>query len=670
VLLGGVGLLAACSSDSEPVQRSALSLTDTAAVAPFEPTLTLTSPDGLLRLEVGTDELRRPRYRVIRSDEDADISVITDSTLGLETSIGSFSTADTVLAVGDAKLITDSYTLPHGKARTSSVDAWTQTVLAGDLSIDLWVANTAIAFRYRIANEIAGGVVDWERTSFAVPPESEAWLQPHDPPTLYTPAYERLRSRVSTAGSPGNTTHGWTFPSLFANAQGWTLITESALEDGAAGSHFSPAATNGEFLLDFAARGEGNGVGDPRPSINGEWTSPWRIIMHSENVADIVESDHVRHLSPGPPAHAGTDFTWVEPGRVSWSWWSDHASSRDANAMEPFIDLASDLGWEYSLVDANWDTFGEERLAELVDYAAERNVELFLWYNSGGTNNAVTEAPRGRMVDEATRREEFAMLAEIGIVGVKVDFFHSDKPVTIQQYRDIMTDAADFELMTNFHGSTVPRGWQREFPHLMTMEAVRGAEMYTFDPSYQRSAPRQNTVLPFTRNVVGPMDYTPVILGDVVTRTTTNSHELALTVVFESPLLHLVDTPEAYLSQPPEVVDLLSTVPVVWDETRFVGGHPEEHVTIARRLGGDWWVGAISALEEPMSVSVDLDDLGVRAGATRTQVCDDPTWDHRAVGTNLDPSRYLIISDEISNPEQNLSLVLAPNGGCLVRFTN
>ena len=397
------------------------------------------------------------------------------------------------------------------------------------------------------------------------------------------------------------------------------LVTETALGDGAAGSHLSPVVEEGEYLVDLPHRGEGNGVGDPRPIVGSNgWASPWRLIVASPDIGDIVESNHVRHLSPG--ASADEDFAWVEPGTVSWSWWSDFSSSRSADKIKPFIDMSSQLGWRYALVDANWniDTieFGEEGLAELAEYAAARNVELFVWYNSGGPNNAVTEAPRDRMATAQARRAEFEFLSELGVAGVKVDFFHSDKPETIQLYRDILRDAADFELMVNFHGSTTPRGWQREFPNLMTMEAVRGGEHYAINAAaYTRVAPRQNTVLPFTRNVTGPMDYTPTVLGDQFARRTTNAHELALAVVFESPLQHLVDTPDVYLSQPEVVRGLLSELPTAWDEIHFIDGEPESHVAIARRNGDDWWIGAISARTEPVAITVDL--VEARCGARR-----------------------------------------------------
>lgn len=153
------------------------------------------------------------------------------------------------------------------------------------------------------------------------------------------------------------------------------------------------------------------------------------------------------------------------------------------------------------------------------------------------------------MHERSVRRNEFAKLKRLGVKGVKIDFFQSDKQILMERYIGILEDAAEFQIMVNFHGCTAPRGWQRTFPNLMTMEAVRGAENYTFEGStYGKLAPAQNTVLSFNRNVIGSMDFTPVDFSSFKSeRLTTNAHEAALAVVFESGLLHLSDSVEAYI---------------------------------------------------------------------------------------------------------------------------
>ncbi|CAN5734281.1 hypothetical protein BH24BAC1_BH24BAC1_40160 [soil metagenome] len=193
------------------------------------------------------------------------------------------------------------------------------------------------------------------------------------------------------------------------------------------------------------------------------------------------------------------------------------------------------MGWEYSLVDANWNEMKGGNLEMLAKYAQEKNVGLLVWYNSGGAHNTVTEQPRDIMSDPVRRKEEMKKLQALGIKGIKVDFFQSDKQFIMQQYLDILKDAAAHHILVNFHGCTIPRGWSRTWPNLVSMESARGAETYIFSGEFPAKAPLHNVHLVFTRNIIGSMDYTPVTFSDNrYKRLTTNAHELALGVVFES----------------------------------------------------------------------------------------------------------------------------------------
>lgn len=659
-------ILSSCASDPD-LSRQVPDLS--VPVQLFENSTELSSPDESLRFEFGLDEFDRPRYRAIRVVDGQPLPVLNDSTFGLEAADAALSSGLTIESITDVMAVTDSFDLPTGKARSASITANQRSVTLTSseapgitLRIDLWAADDALAFRYRLDGEAGRPVkINIERSSFAFPAGTETWLQPHDSPSIATPAYEMPREKVGSVEEPRGAPSGWTFPALFKTDTSWTLITESALSNGHAGSHLGSTVSNGEYVIALPDPAEGNRVSDPASVGVLPWTSPWRIIMNSADLGDIAESNVVRHLSPPTDPR---DFSWVQPGRVSWSWWSDHGSSREPAKLRTFVDLAADIGWEYSLIDANWDSFGDEALSELINHANDRGVGLMLWYNSGGSNNAVTEAPRDRMSESEVRRSEMARISALGIKGIKVDFFQSDKPPTIQQYRDILSDAADHELLVNFHGATVPRGWSREFPNLMTVEAVRGAEIYTFDLGYRRIAPHQNTVLPFTRNVVGSMDYTPLILGDTVIRQTTNGHELALSVVFESGLQHFVDTPEAYLSQPEPVIDLLRTVPSIWDETQLIDGYPGIHAAIARRLGDTWWIGAINGTDLPLTIPLEMGDIAV-AGSPATVVCD-----AQLGNVDDDPDRPDPLPAELLKITSELpaSLELPPFGGCLIRL--
>jgi hypothetical protein len=271
------------------------------------------------------------------------------------------------------------------------------------------------------------------------------------------------------------------------------------------------------------------------------------------------------------------------------------------------------MGWEYVLVDANWTIMDNGTIHDVLRHAKEKNVGVLLWYNSGGPHNVVTEKPRDCFTYREVRRFEFDMLRKWGVKGVKVDFFQSDKQNVIDLYHGIMRDAADYQIMVNFHGCTLPRGWSRTWPHLMSMEAVRGEECYIFDPKFPEQAPVQNTITPFTRNVVGPMDYTPVGFSDnKYPHKTTSAHELALSVIFESGWVHFADKAEAYLGLPAAPKEFLKQLPVAWDDTRFAAGYPGKHLVLARRKGDTWFLAGINGQKSGLSAKVRLGNwLGV-----------------------------------------------------------
>jgi hypothetical protein len=216
-----------------------------------------------------------------------------------------------------------------------------------------------------------------------------------------------------------------------------------------------------------------------------------------------------------------------------------------------------------------------------------------------------------------------AKLEKAGIKGIKVDFMQSDKQYVIRLYQDILRDAARHHLFVDFHGSTMPRGWSRTFPNLLSMEAIAGAEQY-WSTNFAANAHTLDTIYVCTRNVVGPMDYTPVIFGNAKERVphqTTNPHELATAVVFESGLLHFADSVTNYLAAPDYVKRFMSRVPVVWDETKLLAGEPGEFVVIARRLGNEWFVAGLNGEAVPRIIKLPLEFLG-RGKYQAELICD------------------------------------------------
>jgi alpha-glucosidase len=260
------------------------------------------------------------------------------------------------------------------------------------------------------------------------------------------------------------------------------------------------------------------------------------------------------------------------------------------------------------------------------------------------------------MRDRRMRLEEFRSISEIGVKGVKVDFFLSDKQTCIRQYIEILQDAAACSLMVNFHGCTLPRGWSKTWPNLMTMEAVRGAEMYKAHEDYPVKAPWQNTVWPFTRNVVGPMDYTPTAFSDnTYPHLTSYAHELALPVVYQSGWVHYIDAAERYLEMPEAVKEMLRSVPAFWDETRFIGGYPGKHVILARRNDKDWYVGGINGENRVKNMVLDLSFLG--EGSYELLLLTDGE-------TGKEFSEHI----QVVHPGESLDIRLLPFGGFVARY--
>ncbi len=451
--------------------------------------------------------------------------------------------------------------------------------------------------------------IEQELTAFHLPVDGKAWMQPYDSVSWWAPGYEQYYGNgipIGTA-SPANR-NGWAFPALFNTNGLWILISEAGLDSSYCAMHLCDHPEDGLYSLRFPEINEAFDSTGQKPVSTLPWTTPWRYGIVADHPGTIVMSNMVYDLNRPSVI---SDVSWIKPGRSSWSWWSAGSSPRDFNRLKEYVDLSAKFGWEYSLVDAGWGRMKNGDLTELVNYANSRNVGILVWYDSGSRVKIGRSDPLKSMIDPVIRRKEFEWLKETGVKGIKVDFFLSDKQETIKLYQGILEDAAHYGLLVNFHGCTMPTGWSRTYPNLLTMEAVRGAESYRFDKTFPEQAAQLNTILPFTRNVVGPMDYTPVTFSSVnYPHLTTNAHELALSVIFQSGLLHFADNDKIYLGEPEEVQDFLKSVPVSWDETRFIEGYPGEMIVLARRKGYKWFIAGINGQDKSINISPDLSFLG------------------------------------------------------------
>ena len=586
---------------------------------------TITSPGNVVRARIeladkggmsGYPAGVRLYYTVDAGGPAAYARVLEDSPLGITRSDQGFVDGLALDTAGAVTVVDETYTMLTGK-RSSVRNHANQRVLsfrAGASSrVELVVRayDTGFAFRYRFPEQSSTQqTVTGETTGFKVPASSRAWLLPYDTAGEYTPAYESYWRHDVAVGTQSPTTPGWCFPAVFRTPTNhWVLLADTDVNGSYFAAHLAAAASNNVYRLAMPLMNEANNVGAVNPTSTLPWATSWRMVIAGATPAAVIESTMTTDLAA---PSAVTDTSWIRPGRASWSWWAADANPTNYNANTPYVDLAQTMTWEYSLIDHGWHQMGSGGTWQnLQTYAAARNVGLLLWYNSGGNHNIVSLTPRDRMNTATTRRSEMQMISQAGIKGIKVDFFHGDKPWLMQYYLDILRDAADNRLLVNFHGSTIPRGWQRTFPNLMTAEAARGAEWYKYESGYPADAARRNTIFPFTRNAMASMDFTPVTFTNhTYAHLTTYGHELALSVVFESGIQHFADRPTGYSSLPAGPRTFLQQVPVTWDETRYVQGTPGQFVVLARRKGTVWYVAGIEGDNQARNLTINLGFLG------------------------------------------------------------
>ena len=395
----------------------------------------------------------------------------------------------------------------------------------------------------------------------------------------------------------------WGYPVLLEPTDGtFVLLSEANIEQGQSASSLF---NEGEWYRVT-----------PAETIKGKTCdhTPWQLAIIG-SLSDVVESTLVTDVSD--PCKI-KDTSWIKPGAVSWIYWAYNHGSNDYNIIQKYVDMARDLQLPYVLIDAEWDEMKNGKTIEdAVNYAKAQGVKPLIWYNSsvGWVDGAPT--PKFRLNKADDREREFAWLEKIGVAGVKIDFFSGDTQRNMDYCINLLESAARHHLLVNFHGATIPRGWRRTYPNLMTTEGVYGAEWYNNVATFTDKAACHNATLPFTRNVIGPMDYTPCTFSDSQhPHITTKAHELALTILFESALQHLADRPESYMVQPQEVKDFFTNLPTVWDETHLLSGYPGESVVMARRNGKTWYIAGINGTNQEKELTIDKKAIGKFSKAT------------------------------------------------------
>ena len=565
----------------------------------------LFSPNRQIKIELQVQDFKEKSFseiffKVLYKSGDDYIEVLPKASLGIQRSDQRFDSL-IFISESDPIVIHDNYEMVCGKRKKCENFAIEKTYRFANrnnqlVDIEFRAYNDGVAFRYVFANQSDSMVlITDEFTKYVLPDSTSRWMQPYQ--VAYEDFYLYSQTGVDTLNR-----QIWSYPALYkvSNNPVYVLISEANLKRNHCASMLSNGNNINEYKVTYPPARENFLQVGAKSFL--PWKSPWRTLIIG-GLSDIVESTLITDVSePGKQ----NDFDWVKPGAVSWIYWANNHGSKDYQKVVEYVDMAMVMDWPYLLIDWEWDVMSNGGdVIDAVRYAHSKGVKPLLWYNSGTSWFGC--GPIDRLLTMENREKEFKWLNEIGVYGIKVDFFAGDQQDMIQYYIDLMESAAKYKLMINFHGATLPRGWARTYPNLMTTEAVYGAEWYNNKHILTDKAAAHNATLPFTRNVVGSMDYTPVVFSNSQhPHITSYCHELALSILFESGLQHFADRPSAYLSLPSEVKNFLKSVPVNWDDIKFIDGAPGNKVILARKSAEHWYIGAINGKNEKQSLTFTL----------------------------------------------------------------
>jgi alpha-glucosidase len=548
--------------------------------------------------------------------------MIADSRLGLEP-VGQPALGPGMRNMGAETGSEDrTYSIPVGKTRSvrdhyNSLHASYEDEQGRKLAVEVKVFDDGAAFRYVVPDQPAAKQVKiaHENTEFIYAKDATTY-------PLILEGYQSSWEDEYQERLVSGLHHDWVvgLPLLAEEPGiGWVAIAEANI-DNYAGMYLRKGKGRFDVKADLSPR-----VDEPGVAVDATtpFSSPWRVLMIGDEPGRLIESNIVLNLNP--PSKIA-DESWIKAGKSAWDWWSGQAApsvsfktGMNTATMKHYIDFASASGFPYMLIDAGWavppptgveqadansditKVVPEVDMPELLRYAKEKNVKLWLWSHWTSVDKYMDQA--------------FPQFEKWGIAGVKIDFMNRDDQWMVDFYHRVVESAAAHHLMIDFHGAYKPDGLRRTYPNLITREGVMGKEYLKWSA---RTGPVHNATLPFTRMLAGPLDYTPGAFGNsnrenFVGRNFepmglgTRAHELALYVVLESPFMMVSDYPEHYQGQ--KAFDFIKQVPVTWDEVRVLDGRPMKNITVARRSGNDWYVGSLTNWDE-RTVKVPLDFLG------------------------------------------------------------
>ncbi|MFN3848569.1 MAG: glycoside hydrolase family 97 catalytic domain-containing protein [Spirosomataceae bacterium] len=615
----------------------------------------VTSPNGKIRANLFLNSSRTLYYNVEYIENNQVERVIDDSKLSIHRD-NAFFWFELGFVSASTQTIDENYSMITGKKSNLSNNAneitlrFTGFQTSALVDISFRVYDDGVAFKYHFPETTGYSLtVFHDQSEVKLPTGGQAWLQPYSGVPYYEKRYSEYQ--IGQYGPNANGESGWCLPALFHTQNHWILVSESNITERNHISHLDPNANDNTYR--FTPPIQDDLTNYPNTiSTRLPWTSAWKVIAIGKTPHAIIESNIVNHVST-PSVVSNT--SWIKPGRATWSWWSDLGSSANVQRQKDYANLAHTLGLPYLVIDGTWETMGNTNFANVVRYADSLGVKVWVWYDAGGLCDQIG-GDCNLMRDSTRRRAEFARIKQLGVVGIKLDFFKSDKNTAVKQYLDVFKDAATYELMLNLHGCTIPVGWQRTYPHVLSFESVMGAEMLLFNEQFRQDSPPHNVNLAFTRNVVGSMDYTPGVLStNRVEHNTTSAHELALCSIYEAGFTALPDFVQSYLDLSATAKSVLGGIPAAWDETRFIEGQPNDYVVLARRKGKDWYISGINGKNSPRSVTLNPTFLQ-QATYQKQTVLDGST------------ARQITSTDEVYNPANPVTINMLPYGGFTVVF--
>lgn len=489
------------------------------------------------------------------------------------------------------------------------------------------------------------------------PVESSPTFQSH-----YEAAYRDIRLGDLAMDQYGS------LPMLLETRQGTQLlITEADLYDYPNLFLFGTGANSlrgvqPKAILETYKRGDRAEViasnADYIAMTRGSRSFPWRVMVVASEDRELLENELVYKLS-SPCLLAETD--WIRPGKVAWDWWNanniygvDFRAGIHTETYKYYIDFASEFGLEYVILDEGWSASTldlstgnpELNIEELFAYAENKDVGIILWVLWNALDKDL----------EAT----LDRFAGWGARGIKVDFMVRADQDMVNYYERVAAEAAKRELLVNYHGAYKPSGLNRKYPNVVNYEGVKGLENSKWEEAV---SPWHDVVLPFTRMVAGPMDYTPGAMINankenfraVFTQPMsqgTRAHQAAMYVLYDAPLQMLCDNPSNYLKEP-EYTRFLAEIPVSWDQTIGLPSRVGEYVVMARRQGDVWYLGAMTNWD---TRTLEIDPSFLGNGTFQIDYLEDgPNADRHAADYRM--------STRTLQPGEKISIKMAPGGG-------